>query len=198
MENGDRNEPPQKEESAFFAVFGGTLFLGLGAIILGFFLGTNLFAQIKLVINDILIGVIGTLPLALLLYWFSNTTIEPLVRFRQSQIDFFAKMEGLFTPFRIIVLSIGAGVSEELLFRGVIFVWLLKFMPFISAVILTNLIFGLLHMRTLLYAVIAGLVGVYLTVLYVVTGNLLTPIVTHILYDAVALEYTRRAIAGRN
>ena len=49
-------------------------------------------------------------------------------------------------------------------------------------------------MRTVLYAIIAGLVGVYLGVLYEATGNLLAPMTAHALYDAVALEYTRRAI----
>ena len=62
--------------------------------------------------------------------------------------------------------------------------------------LISNVIFGLLHMRTVLYALIAGGVGVYLTVIYFATDNLLTPITTHILYDAVALEYTRRAIAN--
>lgn len=50
-------------------------------------------------------------------------------------------------------------------------------------------------MRTALYALIAGGVGVYLTMIYFYTDNLITPITTHIVYDAVALEYTRRAIA---
>lgn len=197
MDNDDRNDPPSDEQSAFFVMLGGTIFLGLGAVILGYFLSTHLFDQLQFDLNDIFIGIIGTLPLALMLWWFTTTTIEPIARFIQSQLDFFAKMAGLFTPFRIAILSIGAGISEELLFRGVIFVWLHKMAPFIIAIIVTNAIFGVLHMRTVLYAVVAGLVGVYLTMLYVITGNLLTPIVTHILYDAVALEYTRRAIAGR-
>ncbi len=50
-------------------------------------------------------------------------------------------------------------------------------------------------MRTILYAIIAGLVGVYLGVLFAVTDNLLAPMAAHALYDAVALEYTRRAVA---
>lgn len=65
----------------------------------------------------------------------------------------------------------------------------------IAAIVLSNIVFGLLHMRTVLYAVIAGSLGVYLGVLYLVTDNLLAPIMTHMLYDLVALEYTRRAVA---
>ena len=55
-------------------------------------------------------------------------------------------------------------------------------------------LFGALHARTILYAVIAGVVGVYFGVLMEVTDNLLTPVIAHGLYDAVALEYTRRAV----
>jgi membrane protease YdiL (CAAX protease family) len=75
--------------------------------------------------------------------------------------------------------------------------WVGGYLPLWAALLITNFIFGLLHARTALYAVIAGLVGVYLGVVYVVTDNLLAPIITHTLYDAVALELARRAIAQR-
>jgi hypothetical protein len=134
-------------------------------------------------------------PLAAFLWWFSNTTLEHFASFRKSQIKFFSEIGFSFTPPRIAAMAIAAGISEELLFRGVLQTWMTGFAPEAVAIIATNIIFGMMHMRTALYAFIAGLVGVYLGILYAATDNLLAPIAAHALYDAIALEYTRRAIS---
>ena len=186
---------PVEDNHSFVAVMVGTLLMGAAAYGLSLFLGTPLGPQITFNGNDILIGVIATLPLAAFLWWFSNTEIASIATFRFSQVEFFAAMGFTFTPWRIALLAVGAGVSEELLFRGVFQTWLATLAPVAVAIIISNIVFGVLHMRTALYAAIAGCVGVYLGVLYEATGNLLTPIVTHLLYDAVALEYARRAVA---
>ncbi len=168
--------------------------MGIAAIVLGWLVGTPLLPQLSVSINAALVGVIATLPLALFLWWFSNTQNPTLAEFRHSQIKFFAEIGFEFTLPRIIVMAIVAGVSEEFLFRGVIQSWIGGFAPVAVALIASNIIFGLLHMRTVLYAVIAGLVGLYLGVVYIYTDSLLAPIITHGLYDYVALIYTKRAI----
>ena len=43
------------------------------------------------------------------------------------------------------------------------------------------------HWVSTTYAVVAGIVGLYLGSLYLITQNLLAPVVTHALYDFVAL-----------
>jgi hypothetical protein len=50
------------------------------------------------------------------------------------------------------------------------------------------LLFGVAHWLTMSYAVFATLIGVYLGILFLFTENLLAPIVTHALYDVVALS----------
>jgi CAAX protease family protein len=86
-----------------------------------------------------------------------------------------------------------AGLGEELLFRGVAqagiervagSTWL--------ALAAASVIFGLAHPITPSYAVLAGLIGVYLGWLFVASGNLLVPIVTHAAYDLAALVYLLR------
>jgi len=192
-----QNEKPQEgDRDAFLFVLGCTLFLGAAAYGLSLLLHTPLAPQIMFSGNDIAWGVIATLPPAFFLFWFSRTSIPALVSFRQSQIAFFAGIGFEFTPLRIVLMAIGAGVSEELLFRGVLQTWLADHGPLVAAIIVSNVVFGLLHFRTALYAIIAGLIGVYLGVLYALTDNLITPIITHGLYDALALEYTRRAVAA--
>lgn len=78
-------------------------------------------------------------------------------------------------------LGLLPGLSEELLFRGVI---LPSLGLNLTAVILSSLIFGILHLGSLEqwpYAVWATLVGVALGYTALVTGNLLVPVVAHIL-----------------
>lgn len=191
-------EPNGATPQPFLIVVLGTVMMGVVAFGLSFVLKTPLAPQFKLDANDFLIGVIATLPLVAFLWWFSNTTLENLSSFRNAQIKFFSEIGFEFTPPRIAIMALAAGISEELLFRGVFQTWLDGFFPVAFAILLTNILFGLLHMRTLLYAIIAGLVGAYLGAIYAFTDNLMTPIVVHSLYDAAALEYTRRAIVAMN
>ncbi len=185
----------QHAPRAFLMVILGTIGLGVAAYAFSLLLGVPLLSFIRPDVNALLVGVIATMPLTGFLWWFSNTTLEHFAAFRKSQIEFFSDIGFEFTPMRIALMAICAGISEELLFRGLMQSWLASFTPLAIAIIASNAFFGLLHMRTILYAIIAGLVGVYLGVLFAVTDNLLAPMAAHALYDAVALEYTRRAVA---
>jgi uncharacterized protein len=80
----------------------------------------------------------------------------------------------------LIWLGILPGLSEELLFRGVM-------LPAMGldpiGIILSSICFGVLHMTNLQqwsYAVWATIVGMLLAFTMVETGNLLIPIVAHI------------------
>jgi hypothetical protein len=86
----------------------------------------------------------------------------------------------------IIVISVLAGVGEELLFRGVL--QALVGLPLASAV------FGAVHVggRGFVgYGIWAACIGALFGWLMVETGGLLAPIVAHALYDALALAYVR-------
>lgn len=198
-ENGDTPEHHNGDSpEKFYAVLAGTVLFGLVAYGLSFLLGTPFGPQIHFSFNDIFVGIIATLPPVIFLWWFSNTDIPSFSEFRQSQIEFFADIGFRFTRPRIIAMAVGAGICEELLFRGVFQPWLASFSPILFAIIVSNIVFGFLHMRTLLYALIAGGVGIYFGTLYAVNGNLIAPMIAHGLYDAVALEYTRRAVNTYN
>ena len=189
-----QHEPVPSGERVFLIAIGGTAAIGLVAYLLGMLFDVPLAAQIKWNLSGVVMGVIAVLPMAAFLWWFVDTSDPTIARFREQQIEFFADIGFEFTPFRIAVMALAAGIGEELMFRGFLQTWIDGFAPLTVAIVVTNIVFGLLHMRTVLYAVIAGLVGVYLGVLYAVTDNLLVPIVAHGVYDLIALEYTRRAI----
>jgi membrane protease YdiL (CAAX protease family) len=101
-------------------------------------------------------------------------------------------------------IALLAGLGEEMLFRGVLqeafHGWLsgwdvLLDQPVLAAVLAVAgaaLLFGILHAVTPAYAVLAAVVGAYLGCLYLLTGNLMAPIVAHALYDFVALVYLTR------
>jgi membrane protease YdiL (CAAX protease family) len=90
------------------------------------------------------------------------------------------------SPVQIVVVSMLAGLGEELLFRGVL--QALIGLPAASAV------FGAVHVggRAFVgYGLWAACIGGVFGWLMVQSGGLLAPIVAHAVYDALALAYVR-------
>lgn len=180
----------------FATALGGTAFLGLIAYGLSLFFNTPLAPMLYWSTEDALIGVAATVPLAVFLWWFMQSKISLIADFRQAQIEFFAAVGFEFTPFRIALMALFAGLFEELLFRGAIQTALTGALPLALAIGVSSILFGVVHWRTWLYALIATLIGVWLGVLFAITGNLLAPIITHALYDVIALVVTAKAITS--
>lgn len=83
----------------------------------------------------------------------------------------------------LIWLGLLPGLSEELLFRGVM---LSAFGQDLIAVIFSSLIFGILHLRGFQYwpySFLATLVSLVLGYSAIITENLLVPIIIHILIN---------------
>jgi membrane protease YdiL (CAAX protease family) len=97
----------------------------------------------------------------------------------------------------LLLVSLLAGVGEELLFRGVLQPALAGSLGPWWALIAASLMFGLVHFLSVSYAVFATLMGVWLGVLWIASGNLLVPIVAHAAYDFLTLVYVRRERARR-
>ena len=86
----------------------------------------------------------------------------------------------------VLVISVAAGVGEELLFRGVL-------QPEVGLVP-ASLIFGLLHTGgsgTMAFGIWVAFMGAALGGLAVWTDGLLAPIIAHAVYDAAAMTYIR-------
>lgn len=163
------------------------------AILFGWLLGRPPLATFSFNLNDALLGVAATVPL-LVVFWLCL-----VIPFRPFQNITQILDEMLVPSFRdcaviqLLIIAALAGVGEEMLFRGVIQasaaveiggphgVWL--------GLLIAAVLFGLLHPITPTYAILAGLIGLYLGGIWLVCGNLLTPVVTHGLYDFVALMY---------
>lgn len=85
----------------------------------------------------------------------------------------------------LLSVALVAGAGEELLFRGVL-------QP-LTGLVWSNILFGLAHSITPLYAVLAGLIGLYLGWVFETSGSLLAPILAHGLYDFFAFLVVARA-----
>ena len=88
----------------------------------------------------------------------------------------------------MVVISVAAGVGEELLFRGVV-------QPEVG-LFPASVIFGLLHMGgtgTLAFGCWVAVMGGVLGGLAIWTEGLLAPVVAHAVYDAAAMAYIRWA-----
>jgi uncharacterized protein len=88
-------------------------------------------------------------------------------------------------------VSLGAGVSEELVFRGFLLYYLGVYLPHINTlerVLLISLFFGLAHIyQGWVRAAGAGTLGLVLAGLYLLTGSLFLPMAIHAVLDLRAL-----------
>jgi uncharacterized protein len=171
-------------------VEGGTVLL---AVIIGRLAGIDPWADIAWTWPAVGIGVLATAPI-FLVYAFARDT-------RTVAIDAIGPALSLCRWYDLVVLAAVAGLGEELLFRGVLQPWLSGTSPWVGFVA-ANVLFGLVHFVTPTYALIAGGLGMYLSVVafHLPGGNLLSAIIAHGLYDYVAFllivrEYRTRRTA---
>lgn len=88
---------------------------------------------------------------------------------------------------RFKLLSVTAGVTEEIIFRGFLIAILSLFMPLVFAAILAILLFGIGHIYQGLAGVIqTSLIGGILAAIYLVGGSLWPAILVHVLIDMIA------------
>ena len=85
-------------------------------------------------------------------------------------------------------VSVGAGISEELVFRGFLLYYLSLYLPHLNSaerVLLASFSFGLAHIyQGKSGAIGTGIVGLLLAGVYLLTGSLLLPVVIHAMMDA--------------
>lgn len=154
--------------------------LALAALGVGWLLEIDVLQHLSWNWSAIGWGVLGTVPTFLLFYLTFRFPIGELRRIRDFLVRELAPSLAVLKWYDLILLSVLAGVSEELLFRGLFKLWLGE--PW------CNVLFGLVHWITPLYALLASVIGGYFSWLMTVVEptNLLAPIVTHALHDYLA------------
>jgi membrane protease YdiL (CAAX protease family) len=167
----------------------GLLLLAWG---LGRWLDVSPLAVIGPVGSGVLWGVAAALPLLIALYWTLRTPIASIRRLVALVDEQIGPLLVPLSLFELGILALMAGFSEEILFRGVLQVGLGRWLSPAAALIATSVCFGLVHFASRTYALVAGVMGCYLGILFLLADSLVAPIVSHGLYDFAALVLLAR------
>ena len=199
IETDDQPDP----EAMFLWACGFSLALGVVGVLLGTLFGPDALELLPTFERDhlvtilwqTLLGCAAALPMMASievlrkLPWESVKELE-----RLSEDETISTLLSL-SPIKLLLISICAGLGEEVLFRG----WILPRLsdqiamfgfPNLSltlAILISSILFGALHPITKLYFVLAAIMGAYFAALMLLTNSLLVPIAAHAAYDAMQL-----------
>jgi membrane protease YdiL (CAAX protease family) len=182
------DDQPGRDVIIMFAVFfeGGLAPLSL---ILGWWLGHAPLALFAWSARQALWGALASVPLVVLFLIILRWPIGPLRRIASFTQDEFVPMLAGSTWSDIALVALSAGVGEEMLFRGVLQCSMQGWVGTGPGLTLSSLLFGLLHPISIPYVIVMILLGTYLGFEFLLTGNLISVIVTHTLFDFALMAY---------
>ena len=184
----DKQQSIFKTDSFFHAACFFEASLILVALFLAWIADINPFKYFYFSESAITYGVLGTLPLFILFLALEQLQHPSVAKIKQFLLSTLGPGLNRYHWTDLLVLAGIAGFSEELLFRGVLQPWMELYWGKNAALMGSNLIFGMVHAVTPLYAILAALVGFYLGLALDYGGerNLLTPVIIHGFYDFLA------------
>ncbi|MGE3820479.1 MAG: lysostaphin resistance A-like protein [Isosphaeraceae bacterium] len=157
------------------------------ALILGAFLDQHPLSEFSWTRDALSHGALATLPMLAVLW---ITIRWPYGPFRRIKEFFDYELRPALADARwhdLALLSLAAGLGEEMLFRGVIQGAAVDWFGPVGGVVAASVLFGLLHPVSPAYVVLASLLGAFLGTILLREGNLLTVVIAHSLYDFIAL-----------
>jgi membrane protease YdiL (CAAX protease family) len=157
-------------------------------------------------------GVVAALPLLGLFAVFLRWPFGPMRRILHFSERVLCPVLASCTVIDMLGISVLAGLGEEVFFRGFLQAysshWLgitaenmlggrlptevCRRIGLAAGIVVASLFFGALHAITLTYALMAAVMGAYLGCVWLWTGNLLSVVVAHALYDFVVLLWLLR------
>ena len=189
----DRDLPPQQLALMGVLCEGGLALLAMG---LGWWLGRPPQRAIGWTVAGAGYGLLASLPLLGFLGLCLRFPRGPLADLVEVVDRYLVPMFRPLMVWEMGLIAALAGLGEEMLFRGVLqeqFAgWVRGPQGVVFVLLAASLLFGLLHFITPSYALFAGLTGIYLGGLWLLTRNLLVPITAHGVYDFLALVYLTR------
>lgn len=141
---------------------------------------------------DVALGAAAALPMLALFVACVRLRWRPLERIRTFVDEVVRPLFRECTVADLAIISVLAGVGEELLFRGFLQQAFDTWLGPWPALAITSVLFGLMHSITLTYTVLATAAGAYLGWIALERGGLLSAAVAHALYDFAALVYLLR------
>ena len=189
------------------------LSLGLSAILIGLFLGVNPRQDLPAwwdgpaIVKSLGIGVLVGSAFALAMELVSRLPIRSIQKLERSMQSQLHLLLGPMSVPDLLLLSLSAGIGEELLFRGLIQGWwmslseTLSFLESLPGMAISAVCFGFAHPLSKTYIVLATLAGFLFAILYWATRDLLACVLAHAIYDAIICVYwkwTQSQLAKKN
>ena len=170
--------------------------LAVVGLVVGRWIGTPILEDARVDLRSGVLALAATIPLVAFVFWGMRTEMAFLARLRELVRETIVPLFASCSPLEILLVSIMAGIGEEVFFRGFLQGSLARVVNPWIALALVSVLFGLVHYVSLAYAIMAGLIGLYLGTLLLVTGNLFVAIAVHALYDfAVLLLISRMTLS---
>ena len=162
--------------------------LVIAAYLIGWLADVNPLANLHIQLDGLLWGLAGTVPLYLFFLFSYHLSFGKLHAIKRFLIDRMGPLLVACHWSGLLYLSLLAGLTEEVLFRGLLQPLFESHWGWAGGIVLSNACFAMAHFITPLYAILAGLTGLYLGYSLDFGGerNLLTPIVIHAAYDFLA------------
>ena len=139
--------------------------------------------QSGVLIGGVAAGVLGLANIYLLCRAPGSAPVRSI---RRLYVEVFKPLFSGISITALVVISVAAGLGEELFFRGVLQTEL--------GLVPASVIFGVAHMGgtgTLTFGCWVSVIGIALGGLAILTDGLIAPIVAHTVYDAAAMSYIR-------
>ena len=152
--------------------------LVLLAVLWAWFWGYSLADMLPKPGSGVLWGIVATVPPLIGLVIVRAIPWKPLRRVGKFLTGVLGPALAQCTLFELAIVALLAGLGEELLFRGAL-------QP-VLGLPLASVLVALAHSITPTYALLTGLMGLYLGWLAEASGTLWVPIATHALYDFIA------------
>lgn len=173
-----------------FLNFAGIMEGGLVAVafFLGWIAGISPIETLRFEWEAVAWGIAATIPVFVLFLASHCFPVGPLLPIKRFLIDLLGPSLAVCRWYDLVLLALLAGFGEELVFRGVLQPWI-GVNGFWVGLVVSNILFGLAHLITPLYALLAMGIGIYLGLIGRITDeeNVLIPIITHALYDYLAI-----------
>jgi membrane protease YdiL (CAAX protease family) len=168
--------------------------LAVVALILGRLTGTDPLNHFTFNWPALTWAVVGTTPLVLFFMLSYRFPVGPLWPIKEFLVKTLGPYLNTCYWYDLLLIALLAGVCEELFFRGFLQPWIESIGGGTVSLLGSNLVFALVHFITPAYALLAGLMGVYLGLLLDASGqrNLFIPILAHTIYDFLAFVVVAR------
>jgi membrane protease YdiL (CAAX protease family) len=185
------NEEVGREVIIIFAVF---FEAGLApfSLFLGWLMGHQPLERFSWSLRDAGLGILAAVPLILTLLAMLRWPVGPLSRVKKFCENELVPLLENSSWSEIGLISLSAGVGDEMLFRGALQASFTQWLGLYLGVGLASLVYGLLNPISIAYMVIMAILGLYLGAVFYGVDNLLTVMVAHAVSVFAALGYLIR------